>query len=105
MKRAKRPSCLLRRSTFVSKRRLMKPVAYLHAASAEMERSVVWYEKREEGLGLRLHTAIKEAELFISKNPNLGTPHRRNTRKWAVPDFPYSLIYREEAERILICAV
>ena len=83
----------------------MKPGAYLHAASAEMERSAVWYEKRGEGLGLRLHAAIKEAEVFISKNPNLGTPHRRNTRKWLVPGFPYSLIYPEEAQRILICAV
>ena len=83
----------------------MKPVAYLHAASAEMERSVVWYETREQGLGVRLHAAIKDAEVFISKNPTLGTPHRRSTRKWRVPDFPYNLIYREEAQRVLIFAV
>ena len=89
----------------MSKRRLMKPVAYLQAATAEMERSAVWYEKRQQDLGRRFHAAIKEAEVFISKNPHLGTPHRRNTRKWRVPDFPYNLIYREEAERILICAV
>ena len=83
----------------------MKPVAYLLAATAEMERSVVWYEKREKGLGVRFHAALKEAEAFISKNPRLGTRYRRDTRKWRVPEFPYSLIYREERNRILVCAV
>lgn len=35
----------------------------------------------------------------------LGTPHRRNTRKWRVARFPHSIVYRQESEGLVIIAV
>ena len=52
----------------------MKPVAYLLAATAEMERSVVWYEKRERGLGVRFHAALKEAGITDEQLARLHAP-------------------------------
>ena len=84
---------------------MLKPAAYLRQAAAEMERSATWYERREEGLGARFDAAVREAEAFICRNPQLGTPHHRGTRKWRVAGFPHAVIYREESDRIIIFAV
>src|SRR2546426_179240 len=83
----------------------MKPVVRLLAVVIEMEQAAAWYERRERGLGESFEDAVTEVEAFIARNPQLGTPYRRGTRKWVVPVFPYSVIYREEADRIMVFAV
>ena len=83
----------------------MKPVDHLAIVTLEMARAALWYERREPGLGERLLNAIREAESFISRNPSAGQPFRRGTRKWRVPGFPYTVIYKEEPARIMVFAV
>jgi toxin ParE1/3/4 len=83
----------------------MKPVEHLAIVTLEMARAALWYERREMGLGERFLSAVREAESFISKNPLLGQPFRRDTRKWRAPGFPYRVIYREEPARIMVFAV
>ena len=83
----------------------MKRVEQLLAATLEMEEAVKFYEGRVPGLGERFHNAVKEANAFILRNPLLGSPHRRGTRKWRVSDFPYNVVYREYEDRILIVAI
>jgi len=83
----------------------LKPVEYLPGARLDVEESAVWYEEREAGVGDRFQAAVKMTERKVRRNPLLGAPHRRNTRKWRVTRFPHSMIYREEAERIVVVAV
>jgi plasmid stabilization system protein ParE len=70
-----------------------------------MVEAAQWYDQRMPGLGERLLRAIEATQFNIQKNPQLGTPYRRGTRKWRVPKFPYRVIYRDESERILIIAI
>lgn len=83
----------------------MKPVAHLSDANLEMAEAALWYDRREPGLGDRLLRAINATQSKIQQEPQRGVPHRRQTRKWRVPRFPYLIIYREEIDRILIIAI
>lgn len=82
----------------------MKPVAQPAAATVEMEEAAAWYE-REAGMGDRIFTAVNLAKSFVRRHPQLGTPHRRGTRKWPVKGFPYLVIYRDEPDRVFIISV
>ena len=70
-----------------------------------MAEAALWYDQRVPGLGERLLRAIEAAQFKIQKNPKLGAPHRRDTRKWRVPKFPYRIVYREEHDRILVISI
>ena len=83
----------------------LKPVDYLPGAQLDLDESAAWYEEKEPGVGHRFEAAVTLAEKKLQRAPLLGRPHRRDTRKWRVPHFPHSIIYREEAERILIVAI
>jgi len=83
----------------------MKPVAQHAAATRELAEAAAWYEERVEGLGERLFEAFQETLLFIRQNPQLGSPHRRGTRKRRMDRFPYSVIYREEPDRVFVVAI
>src|SRR6266536_1272325 len=82
-----------------------RPVEYLPGARLDVEESAVWYERQQPGVGDRFQAAVALPERKLQRHPLLGTPHRRNTRKWRVTRFPHSIIYREESGRILIVAV
>ena len=82
-----------------------KPVDYLPGARLDLEQSAGWYETQEPGVGSRCLETVALIEGNLQRDPGLGAPYRRNTRKWRLPRFPHSIIYREEADRILIVAV
>ena len=82
-----------------------KPVEYLPGAQLDVEESAAWYEEQEPGVGDRFHAAVEMTEQKVRRNPQFGAPHRRTTRKRRVARFPHNLIYREEAERIVVIAV
>ena len=82
-----------------------KPVEYHPGARLDLEQTAVWYEEQEAGVGERFQNAVASTEQKVRRNPKLGTPHRRNTRKWRVRRFPHNLVYREEAYRIVVIAI
>lgn len=41
----------------------------------------------------------------LGENPEIGPPARHNARKLLVRRFPYVVIYRVEAKRVLVLAV
>jgi toxin ParE1/3/4 len=82
-----------------------KLVEYLPGARFDLTDSAAWYEEQEPGLGMRFHAAVQATEKKLQRNPSLGTPHRRKTRKWRVLRFPYNVVYREEFDRIIIVAI
>ena len=83
----------------------MKPVRYHPEASDETVESALFYESRSEGLGSRFLSAVEDAESFIRNYPAAGKPSDNGTRRHRVRKFPFSLIYREHSDHILIVAV
>jgi len=82
----------------------MKPVNFHPQAEAELSDSVDFYNKRVPGLGHEFF-AVKTGTREIQKDP-LRRPLRKDgTRKIKLPRFPYSLVYRDEPQRIHILAV
>jgi plasmid stabilization system protein ParE len=73
-------------------------------AAEELEESVVWYERRQAGLGSRfLHTVLTVFERILAA-PAVGTPVQ-SARRVPVPGFPYSVFYRIRGEELLVVAV
>jgi len=64
-------------------------------AEAELVSAARYYEEHAENLGVDLLAAVPES----------GHPFGLRLRRVLVPGFPYGLIYRAEADRILIVAV
>lgn len=82
-----------------------KPVEFLPAAQREVEDAYLWYEQQEPGVGERFLKVLGETLLQIKTQPDWGTPHIRNTRKVQIEKFPYTVIYREETDKIAIYTV
>jgi hypothetical protein len=82
-----------------------KPIEHHPDARLEVVEAFDWYELHESGLGERFQSALKEAENFIRRNPQLGSPHKYGTRKRPLKIFPYNLIYSDEPEAVVILAV
>ena len=83
----------------------MKPLEFHPQAERELAESVLFYNDRIPGLGAVFLSLAKAASAKIQNDP-LRRPLRRDgTRKLNLPRFPYSFVYRDEAERLLIVAV
>lgn len=74
-------------------------------ARREMYRAAVWHEKRRLGYGDLFLPTCGDAFQFIATHPGLGTPLSGEFRRFALPRFPYSIVYRERANGIVIFAV
>ena len=83
----------------------MKELSFHHEASAELEATVEFYESRLQGLGLRFLDAVESAIERISAMPESGSPLSETLKKVIVSGFPYSIIYREMENQILLLAV
>jgi len=83
----------------------LKPVEYLPGAELDILEAFEWYELHQEGLGARFQMALANAEKFVQRNPSLGEPYDFGSRRWPLKVFPYTLIYSDEPETILIIAV
>ncbi|MCH8987221.1 MAG: type II toxin-antitoxin system RelE/ParE family toxin [Chloroflexi bacterium] len=64
-----------------------------------------FYESRLRGLGLRFLSAVKSAIERFSAFPESGSPLGGGLRKLILRGFPYSIIYLETGENILLLAV
>lgn len=83
----------------------LKPVEHHPGARLDAVEAFEWYELHEAGLGARFQEKLAAAEKFIRRNPMLGHPHKFETRKWPLKVFPYTLIYSNEPDLILVLAV
>jgi len=81
------------------------PVVLLRAAQADLRRAARFYEEESTGLGVDFLAEVGHAFTYLEENPNLGAPLRRGARKLLVRRFPYLIIYRSEAEHVLVLAI
>jgi hypothetical protein len=83
----------------------VKSARFVLQARVELLAEIIYYNNAQSGLGIRFEAAVEDAAARACAFPRSGSPSRGNTRKVKVKDFPFSLVYREEPEAILIFAV
>jgi toxin ParE1/3/4 len=83
----------------------VKPVEFHPETEAEFTEDVDFYRDQARGLAVEFAEAVEEAVTFIRTHPEAGTPVRGVLRRWRVRRFPYSIIYREEPDRIYVLAL
>jgi toxin ParE1/3/4 len=71
----------------------------------EFAESVAFYDAENSSLGNEFADAVEFAVQFVRASPQAGSPVRQTLRRWLVRRFPYSIIYREESDRVYILAI
>jgi plasmid stabilization system protein ParE len=74
-------------------------------ADQEFSEHALFYEHREAGLGGRFIAEIEAGIATLVLQPRVGQQLEDDFRYFALDEFPFSLIYRVEPEKILIVAV
>lgn len=80
-------------------------VHWLPAAELEFAHAILWYEERQPGLGDRFELAVLHAIDQIRMSPNAAQQFHANTRRRLIHKFPFCVVYRADANEILIAAV
>jgi len=78
---------------------------FIGAARLELLAEVIYYSEAEAGLGARFTAAVEEAAARALAFPQSGSLSRFNTRRVLVNGFPFSLVYRQEPDGIVVFAV
>ena len=82
-----------------------KVVEFHIEAALEYDSTFEWYLERSELAAARFIVEIQLGLLAIVENPQRWPLGHRGTRKFILPNFPFSLIYRDLPSRIQIVAV
>lgn len=76
-------------------------------ASEEFTEAVRWYEMRRPGLGAELYDAVNATIEGIERQPEIGATayEDHQSRRMLVAGFPYHVVYRLQADEIVILAI
>jgi plasmid stabilization system protein ParE len=74
-------------------------------ADAEFEEASLFYESRMAGLGRSLAAEIESTISLIREFPEAGSPVGTSHRRAVVARFPYSVVYRQYPDFIVVVAV
>jgi len=78
---------------------------FLPPAEEELTEASLFYETASEGLGSAFLDDVQRVVDAVREQPRLGRPVAGKLRRVLMRRFPFSLIYSEEADAILIVAV
>lgn len=79
-------------------------VTFLSPALAEIIAAIEYYESQRSGLGAQLDTDLERTLSSIAENPGFGAPFEGDTRRALLNRFPYAVVYRLLADRVLVVA-
>jgi len=82
-----------------------RKLEYLEEAVLEAEAAARWYAKRSVTAAAAFSSEIDAAESAILRLPEAWPPFDHGTRRHLLQRFPFSVVYRVEARRVLIVAV
>ena len=74
-------------------------------AALEFEEAALFYESRVTGLGKSFAAEIERTVSLIREFPDAGAAFEGNLRRVRVDRFPYLIVYRRDAEALVIVAV
>src|SRR5262245_59510037 len=80
-------------------------IQYLHAAEAEVQEAIDYYNDQRFGLGFEFSDEVKDAVTRIRNYPPAWTRLSKRTRRCQVHRFPYSIIYELRNEMVVIVAI
>ncbi len=81
------------------------PLVVRRKARAEFDEAFDWYGRQRAGLGAQFAEKVQAVFDSISARPELHATVFRDVRKALVRPFPYSVIYRIRAGRVVVLAV
>lgn len=82
------------------------PEITLHeSADEEFKAAITFYESKQPGLGDAFLQRVSEAFELIHARPLSGQILSNPFRRCLIRQFPYSIIYRIEGDRIFVLAV
>ncbi len=83
----------------------MKKAVFRQVAKEEVDKAFEWYEAHECGLGRRFVEALNSTISNMETFPKMYQCIRGEVRQAVLKRFPYSVLYIEEENRIVILAV
>ena len=85
---------------------LVNPLRIHADAMRELDAAIGWYNQRQFGLGLALHTAAQSILDRIAENPLGGmSSGRHQYRYWRTPRFPYAIYFRASDAEVVVLAI
>jgi plasmid stabilization system protein ParE len=84
---------------------MKKPVRLLPEARVEFNEATDWYERQRVGLGTKFVDRVREALGLITGAPERHAMAYLDIRKVLVPKFPYVVLYRDDADEVLVISV
>jgi plasmid stabilization system protein ParE len=81
------------------------PLRLLPEARAEYDEAADWYERQRPGLGLTFISRVREVFQRIAVNPRLHAVVYQDIRKAVVKQFPFIVLYREDAGEVIVVSV
>jgi plasmid stabilization system protein ParE len=83
----------------------LKPLRLREEARAEMLHEVQYYSGKQAGAGLRFQEAMRTAFNLMRRFPGSGAPGPAGTRRVKVKGFPFTVVYREETDQLVVFAI
>ncbi|MCI5125177.1 MAG: type II toxin-antitoxin system RelE/ParE family toxin [Candidatus Electrothrix sp.] len=83
----------------------MKELNFLLPAEVEMTEAALYYEARAAQLGERFLAAVELGVEQIQENPRTWPSIGSGIQRYLLPQFPYSLLYRDDPDEIVVIAV
>jgi plasmid stabilization system protein ParE len=74
-------------------------------AEAELAEAADYYEARRPGLGKIFAGEVARTISLIRDYPDSGAPMAASRRRMLVRRFPYTIVYRQDRDSVLIVAV
>ena len=84
---------------------MRKPVRFHIEALDELTAEAVYYESKSKGLGARFASEVEAATRIAAEFSEMGTPFKYGTRRVFPKKFPFSVVYRIQADEIIVLAV
>lgn len=83
----------------------MKQVRFHPEAEVELVAEARYYEERLPGLGARFISEIQAAVSLALAFPEIGAPYKYGTRRVFPKRFPFSVVYRDFDQDIVVLAI
>lgn len=71
----------------------------------EVEHAYTWHESKHQGIGDRLLAEIEAGFNSIVENPMQWSGFGARSRRYVLPNFPYSIIYHGLGDAVLVLAI
>jgi plasmid stabilization system protein ParE len=84
---------------------MTRPAIVSDAALEDRDAAADWYESQRGGLGARFKRAVRETLSAIEERPESFPAVDDRYRRALVPEFPYAVFFRIEADRVFVRAI